>query len=164
MMKLYRLLPLLALALALPPALLLLPSCALARPFVAPPGAPVPDAPVTVVVTHAVLDNERRDVFDDYTRRLIARLDAGDYAGLVGYSVRQEPLGDEVWTLTVWTDADAMRRFARSGPHREAMRKADSAILELNTRVFELPPDALPPSWDMALQRLAEPQAEVRTP
>jgi heme-degrading monooxygenase HmoA len=143
-------------------AVLLLSGCTIAKPFSAPKGTPAPTAPVTVVVTYALLDNEQRQPFDDYTERLADSLDAGQYPGLVGYSIRKEILGDEVWSLTAWTDLNAMVNFARSGLHAEAKSRASHAIRELQVRHFELEPSALPPSWELALGYLDAPATTTR--
>jgi len=116
---------------------------------------------VTVVITHAVVDRARRGPFDDYTRRLVAALDTGTYAGLVGFSVRKELLGDEVWTVTVWSDPDAMRRFASSSLHREAMRRAGDAIVSVRVRHVQAPASEMPWSWTRILEHLEAPHLEA---
>src|SRR5258707_2379523 len=37
--------------------------------------------------------------------------------GLVGYTLRAKPLARDYWTLSVWTDRDALEQFMRSAPH-----------------------------------------------
>lgn len=143
----------------------LLPGCAVARPFSGPAvdaGAP-PDAPVTMVITHAVVDRARRRPFDDYTRRLVAALDAGQYEGLVGFSVRKELLGDEVWTVTVWSDPQAMQRFAGSELHRDAMRRAGDALRSVEVRHVQASRAELPWSWERVLAELGPRGAEGGT-
>ena len=41
--------------------------------------------------------------------------------GLIGYTLRARPLAREYWTLSVWTDDAALRRFVRTPPHTEVM-------------------------------------------
>lgn len=141
----------------------LLAGCAVARPF--SPGPVVgpgdhPDDPVTMVITHAVVDRARRRPFDDYTRRLVAALDAGRYEGLVGFSVRKELFGDEVWTVTVWSDPRAMQRFAGSELHREAMHRAGDALRSVEVRHVEAPRAEIPWSWERVLAQLEPRGAE----
>lgn len=143
----------------------LLPGCAVARPFSGPAvDAGAPDASVTtsvtMVITHAVVDRARRGPFDDYTRRLVAALDAGRYEGLVGFSVRKELLGDEVWTVTVWSDLQAMQRFAGSELHRDAMRRAGDALRSVEVRHVQASRAEIPWSWERVLAQLGPRGAE----
>lgn len=60
------------------------------------------------------------------------------------------PRGPLFFSLTVWTDAKAMKRFALSGPHREAMRAALRLSRPLHFHHFAC--DA-PPTPDEAVAR-----------
>lgn len=143
--------------------LLQLPGCAVARPFRVlrseelAQGAP-PESAV-VVLTHAVVDPAQRAVFDEHTRRISASLDT--QAGLIGYSLRRELFGDSVWTMTIWTDAQALTQFNGSSAHAAAKREAGRALLSLRTVRLELPRNELPPSWKRMLGELDKLQAET---
>jgi heme-degrading monooxygenase HmoA len=157
-----------SLAVAAPLALALVPAlggCAVARPW-SQPGASPPAldaaadrATVTLVITHAVLDGARRKPFDAYTGRVVEALQSGTVPGLVGFSVRKELFGDQVWTMSAWTDRAASRRFAAASPHREALEQASHAIRSVRVRTFEVPRGAPPPSWEEALRWLERPEA-----
>ena len=41
--------------------------------------------------------------------------------GLIGYTLRAKPLARDYWTLSVWTDNTALRRFMRTAPHVQLM-------------------------------------------
>jgi quinol monooxygenase YgiN len=41
--------------------------------------------------------------------------------GLIGYTLRAKPLARDYWTLSVWTDATALRQFMRTPPHVQIM-------------------------------------------
>lgn len=144
--------------------------CAISRPFSGPGlaahgiAADDPRETVTVVITHAKLDNSRRGPFDDYTRRLVEALDSGEFAGLVGFSVRKELLGNEVWTMSTWTDHAAVDRFAGSALHREAIARARHAIVSLRVRYVRVAPADVPLSWERALWHLEQPRHDVKTP
>lgn len=129
--------------------------CAIGRPFSGPGaeslGLGAEDS-VLVVVTHAGLHRSRRRSFDRHTRRIMRTMEG--YDGFVGYSVRKEILGDEVWTLTVWRDEAALGGFMAREPHRRAMRESSHAIRWLRSTRFHIPSGELPLTWDRALARL----------
>ena len=41
--------------------------------------------------------------------------------GLVGYTLRAKPLARDYWTLSVWKDDEALRKFMRTPPHVQIM-------------------------------------------
>jgi len=49
-------------------------------------------------------------------RRQLATAD-----GLIGYTLRARPLARDYWTLSVWKDDAALRRFMRTPPHLQVM-------------------------------------------
>ncbi len=133
--------------------------CALASPFRGPgyssrEGVVLPGVGETVWVgiTNAQVDRATRRVFDDHTRKVIDGLPASD--GFVGYSLRSRILGNEVWTMTVWRDEEALDGFVSSSVHRAAMREGMSPVIRAKFLRFELPSDAVPMSWDEVLVRL----------
>lgn len=143
--------------LALAASLLALNGCAVATGFKGPGydrarGVTAPGSgPVVVALTKAVLrpDGDARDRFRAQVRAIDAAM--RDQPGLVGYALRMEPLGDTVWTMTVWRDEDSLRAFVRGDAHRTAVRTSMDAV---ETSVFaRVPMDraAVPPSWDQAL-------------
>ena len=113
-------------------------------------------APVIVSVTHAVVDRSRGGNFDDYVWIVARAMDDREFAGLVGYSIRKEILGDEVWTVTAWTSEDALVAFVRSGTHQRAIASAGKAIVSMRTQRVWLPPSELPVSWERAEAILAQ--------
>lgn len=141
--------------------LVVLSGCQISTPFRGPGyrssgGVTLPDARETVLVsvTHAVLDPERRKPFDEYTRVVVESLPKQE--GLIGWSVRKQPFGNEAWTLTVWRDLAAMRAFVDSEEHRAAMRKGRIALREARFHHYEVPRSAMPPRWEEVLQVLKE--------
>jgi hypothetical protein len=75
---------------------------------------------------------------------------------LIGYSVRLEPLGDTAWTMTLWADETALVKFIYGGRHAAAMSEANDATASMRFARFTRACDLGPPSWDEALQRLAQ--------
>ncbi|MCY2959019.1 MAG: antibiotic biosynthesis monooxygenase [Planctomycetota bacterium] len=140
---------------------LALAACSVKTPFRGPGfeperGVTLPDAgdEVVVQITHARLDRALRSAFDEQTRRVVE--DLPKHPGLIGFSVRRELLGDDVWTLSVWRDEPALEDFIRSTTHRRARSEGSSATLESNFRRVPWPTRLVPPSWDQALELLAE--------
>lgn len=151
--SLLRLLGALTLATA---ALAALTGCTIATPYRAgsESAPPSPDARRVVVITHAVLDRQARAEFDRQTRRVAESLRG--QPGLIGYSLRRELLGDEVWTMTEWRDEAARARFVASPIHREAMAGGASALRSVRFARIELPAAQLPLTWSRALELLEQ--------
>jgi heme-degrading monooxygenase HmoA len=133
--------------------------CAVARPFSGPgytkhQGVTLDGAGTNVVVgvTNAQVDGAARGVFDEFTRRTIESLASND--GFIGYSVRSRPLGNEVWTMTVWRDSPALDSFVQSPAHRAAMREGLAPVVRAKFLRFEVPAAEVPPTWESVLDRL----------
>lgn len=144
-------------------------SCGVATPFrgtgwSASRGVTLPDAGPTVWVgvTNALLDGAKRGPFDRHTRLVLASLP--DQEGYIGHSVRGRILGHEVWTMTVWRDADVLEAFIESAVHVEAIRQGLPAVRRAKFVRFEWPADRVPPAWADVLTRLdAATAIEYRT-
>jgi quinol monooxygenase YgiN len=135
---------------------LLLPSCAVSTGFrtnaAERDGLP-PDALLVVAVTNALVDGDGRGAFDDATDELAKGLP--EQPGLVGWSLRRELFGPEVWTVTVWRDAAALRAFVGGAEHRAYVAALSDAIVDMRTLRFEVRADELPVRWSAVLERLA---------
>lgn len=141
------------------PSVVGLSGCQLATPFSGPGydperGVTLADAgdTVTIGITNAIARPFKRAAFDDYTRRVIKSLPKND--GYVGHSVRSRILGNEVWTMTMWRDEDALNAFVRSDMHRAAMREGLSGVRRAKFLRMPWPRASLPPTWDEILARL----------
>ena len=138
--------------------------CTVARPFRGPgfrPGTGVvaDDAGDTVVVqlTHAVLDPDLRRPFDEHTELVNDAMTA--HEGLIGYSLRKQLFGDEVWTLSVWRDEAALSDFVRSDVYRAAMESGAPAVVSMRSRKLDVPREDIPLSWKRAVELLDEAEA-----
>ncbi len=133
--------------------------CTIAMPFRGPGMDTLEargDQTVLVSITHATVDNDNREAFDDYTRKLADIMD--EQPGLIGFSIRKELFGDEAWTMTAWENEEALTAFSRSAPHREAIAAARSALVRAEFRRVPVEASDLPLSWDRALELLAQPR------
>jgi quinol monooxygenase YgiN len=134
--------------------LALLAGCSVSTPFrwldETPAGlAATPDAQVIVAVTHATIDASRRKIFDQGAQRVIDSLLT--QPGLIGYSVRRQLFGNEVWTATVWTDEASLLQFVQSPAHLQAVREGNIAIMQIDYTQIRLRKSELPVSWSRLL-------------
>ena len=74
--------------------------------------------------------------------------------GLVGYSLRAEPLARRYWTLSVWEGEEALRGFMGSVPHVEIMRKLGPEMGDTKFIRWTVPGSEAEVSWREALERL----------
>jgi heme-degrading monooxygenase HmoA len=105
---------------------------------------------VIVAITHGTIDPEKRKSFDEAAFRVLDSLPA--QSGLVGYSVRRQLFGKEVWTATVWTDEASIQRFVRAPAHAQAVSQSGSAVQQLRYTRLNIRRAELPISWDRLLQ------------
>lgn len=141
------------LAWALAGAATLLTGCAMSTPYRG--SAAVPAGGALLVVTHAVIDPAQRSEFIDQTLKVLDTMQG--QPGLVGYSVRRQLLGNEVWTLTLWADHAAMVRFVSQPAHWDAVTVSGGAIRSMAVRRLTLPSGAPAPGWGEALAMLQKP-------
>jgi hypothetical protein len=83
-------------------------------------------------------------------------------SGNAGYAVKADFPKKHFWTLSVWQDADSMRRFVMTEPHATAVRKfviwagEGAAFAE-----WQSPDSSL--DWDEAMKRLESPTFYYRS-
>lgn len=114
------------------------------------------DAPAVVMASRFEL-RRLRDVprFFLDAMRIHRQVRAAD--GVLGVSLVAHPLQREFFTLSAWRDRAAVDALVRAEPHRSAMGRYHAVMADASFRFWEVPPDALPPSWDDARRRLDEP-------
>lgn len=83
-----------------------------------------PDTRVVVAITHGELSRGQRSSFRSELGAVLDGLP--QRPGLIGYAVRAELFGSEVWTVSAWEDDRALDAFVRSTLHRRAI--ADGGI------------------------------------
>jgi hypothetical protein len=77
-----------------------------------------------------------------------------DTSGLVGYSLLAQPVRKTFWTLSAWTDRDALNTFVRTMPHLAVMGKLRTRMGPTRFTTWTAPGSALPIPWDDAIERL----------
>lgn len=135
------------------------PRWTIATPLVrgsAPSATPAPEAERVLFLTHARLRSvwAGYGAFGEQLDRLRALLPT--QPGLLAHSLRRQPLGREVWTLSVWDSATSLEAFVRSAPHRRAMREAGPSLMMFRSARARLAPGEPLPTWTRALRLLQD--------
>ena len=74
--------------------------------------------------------------------------------GLVGYTLRAQPLARDYWTLSVWQDGKALREFMRTPPHAGLMTSLRPFMGPTKFTTWKITAADGRPSMAGALQRL----------
>jgi hypothetical protein len=90
--------------------------------------------------------------FIGLTASVVRQLERTD--GLVGYSLRAQPLAKTFWTLSAWIDGAALGAFVREMPHQSVMRKLRPHMGRTSFTTWRVAGSALPVSWDESIERL----------
>lgn len=131
----------------------MLAGCTFATPYRSVAGqAAEPGETRVVALTHAVLDPATRREFDRRTEAIFNVL--GQQPGIVGYSVRRQFFGNEVWTMTTWRDEASRARFVASQMHRDGIAAGGGAVRLGRFARIEVPAAETPISWSRALTLL----------
>jgi len=80
-----------------------------------------------------------------------------DTPGVVGYSLLARPVRKHYATLSVWSDAEALRAFSASSDHGRLMVELGPEMAPTRFVRWTIRGDDGVPSWRDALRRLADP-------
>jgi uncharacterized protein DUF3291 len=120
--------------------------------------APKSDREYTAMVSYLPLNKFRAlPKFLRYTRQIQRQLAASE--GLVGYSMDAKVFGKEFWTLSVWEDAEALRRFVHRNPHDETMTALLPDMGQTAFVRWRAKGSSVPPDWSAAKDRVRSRQA-----
>lgn len=113
------------------------------------------DAPVVVALTEAKLspDFDAHGVFWSRSRDVVRSL--ADRPGLVGYTIRLEPLGTRIWTMTVWRDDQSLAAFLADSTHRRAATEGMPSLADARFARVRVARAEAPLAWPDAVARLA---------
>ena len=109
------------------------------------------EGPFFAVVTHAGVAKGQVKDFEAHVAAIMTQLDEGQ-SGYVGSSLRGQGL--DRWTLTVWEDEESLGAFAFGEVHLAAMAETGTLTDVSRSTSWTIQPDAMPPSWDDALDKL----------
>ena len=87
------------------------------------------------------------------TRRIISQL--RESPGLVGYSLRAQPMAKRFWTLSVWEDEASLQGFVHARPHTRTMTVLAPHMGSTRFLRWTIKGAQVPPSWDDAVSRLS---------
>ena len=119
---------------------------------------------ISPISTRARISRRRRRCPSPYSARVAQSIRAWRQArrspGVLGVTLRAQPLRLSYWTLSAWTGQDALDAFARAEPHRTIMRRvrpwAKTATFRFWTAdAAQLSPDRL---WAEAERRISGPE------
>jgi len=117
---------------------------------------PQPDAQYLVMASRLPLRALTKvPRFMGLTLSVVRQLERSE--GLVGYSLRAQPLAKTFWTLSAWTDDAALSRFARELPHRAVVARLRPDMGSTRFVTWRCSGSTIPVSWDDAVQRLLRP-------
>lgn len=99
---------------------------------------PVPDGEYLVMASRLPLRSPAQvPRFMGLTVAVVRQLERTE--GLVGYSLRAQPLAKTFWTLSAWTDDAALGLFARQMPHAAVMANVRPAHGAHAVRDLDMP-------------------------
>ena len=76
--------------------------------------------------------------------------------GAAGLGLRARPLSRTFWTLSAWTDHEALQTYNHTPLHRGIVERFRPHMAASTFRFYTTTADTLP-RWDDALRRLDEP-------
>ena len=92
--------------------------------------------------------------FVRYTLQIRRQLAASE--GLIGYSLDANIPGKEFWTLSVWEDAEALRRFVHRTPHGGIMGDLLPDMGQTEFVRWQVKGSSVPLGWGAAKGRVLE--------
>jgi hypothetical protein len=120
--------------------------------------SPESDKEYTAMVTFLPLNKFRAiPKFMRYTRQIQRQLAGSE--GLIGYSMDANVVGKQFWTLSVWEDPQALRRFVHRTPHDEVMRDLLPEMGQTEFVQWKAKGSSVPPDWGAAKERVRARQA-----
>lgn len=115
-----------------------------------------PSAPEALVMASRLEVTSLRQVPGFLMASMALLLQARRSPGALGVSLKADLLKRTFWTVSAWTDRQAVHAYAAAEPHRSTMRRK-RAVMKESTFVFWTAPAAdLPIDWDDAHRRIAE--------
>lgn len=116
---------------------------------------PEDDREYTAMLSYLPLNKWRAmPKFFKYTSQIRRQL--ADSEGLIGYSLDANLLSRNFWTLSVWEDEEALRRFVQRTPHSRVMVDLLPDMGQTEFFSFKVDGSSIPPDWQDAKRRMRE--------
>jgi hypothetical protein len=77
----------------------------------------------------------------------------GATSGIIGYSLRANPLSRNFWTLSAWADEKHLMDFVAKVPHGQAMKAMMPNMGQTKFTKWKVRGSALPLRWEEAMER-----------
>lgn len=120
----------------------------------ASPAEAAADSPYLVMATRLPLKQHRSvPGFFRATSKIRRQLASAD--GLIGYTLRAQPLRKTFWTVSVWRDQASLDRFAAAEPHNRIVRTTRPQMGQSTFVTWTCIEADLPPAWPDARRRIA---------
>jgi quinol monooxygenase YgiN len=74
--------------------------------------------------------------------------------GLIGYSLLAQPMKKTFWTLSAWTNQEALHAFVRAMPHMKIMKALRPYMDPTKFTTWEVLGSTLPIQWTDAIDHL----------
>ena len=111
---------------------------------------------VLLAITHGVIEDQGSSDFSKSLQRVRENLKTTQ--GLIGYSVRKEVFGNEVWTMSAWSSEEALGKFLEGRAHRSAVANGGIPPANVRSAYTWISAESLPISWDDVLLLLEKHQ------
>jgi len=82
--------------------------------------------------------------------------------GVVGYSLRAQPMSKTFWTLSAWKSVAELGEFVRTMPHLAVMGRLRPHMEATRFVTWTVPGRLLPVRWEDAIERLMGSTATIR--
>jgi hypothetical protein len=76
--------------------------------------------------------------------------------GLIGYSLDADLFHKTFWTLSAWSNREALDRFAGTNPHGDVVTATKPVMEPSKFAFWTCPPSDVPVSWHEARARLQD--------
>lgn len=80
--------------------------------------------------------------------------------GALGITLQADLLRRTFWTLSAWTDKDALTAYATAEPHKSTIARKRKVMRDSTFTFWSIPATDLPVEWSDARRRLADARAE----
>lgn len=129
----------------------------ISRPYISqlPLGQPE-DQLVIVSVTVAYLGSNRTENKKFWAQVFRVHDSLQTQPGCLGHAIRRQFLGNQAWTVTVWSDTGCLDHFVQGSIHRVAVQESREALQSAKFYRTSIPTSSLPFTWRDAEHLVAQ--------